>query len=536
MSTKEKGDSKYVSVTTLCLMTVAAVVSLRGLPMMAAEGLSMIFYILFATVIFLLPASLVAAELGSAFGQKKGGVYNWVSAAFGTRWGFVAVWLQWIQNVVWYPTVLGFAAASLAYLFGDPKLASNGMFTGIVILVVYWISTLIAFRGSKAVNTVSKFGVVFGTILPGVLVIILGIIWAATGNGIAFLDGSAASTAAGAATTVATHVHPRLFPHITGLGSIAFLAGIVLLFAGVEVQAVQVNEMKKPSTQFPSAMFLAAVIIFVLFLLGSLAVAVVVPAKEISLTAGLMQAFQILLDKFHLKFLVPVMGLLMAFGAIGGVMSWVTGPSRSLLLTAQEGNMPPFMAKTNKFGSPFSLLIIQGIIVSLLACLYFIMKDVSVAFFILSAMTATLYLVMYMLMFAAAIKLRVSQPDLPRPFRIPGGKTLGMWIIAGIGFLGVAFAFVVGFFPPTNLPVGNPTLYVSLVAAGLIIFTGMPLLIQAFKKPSWMPKTAPDAATSSGATAASTTAAPSTTANTTTTNAKTTSTSKNNTTPTGGTK
>lgn len=508
MSIKERGDGKYVSVTTLCLMTVAAVVSLRGLPMMAAEGLSMIFYILFATVIFLLPAALVSAELGSAFGQKKGGVYNWVSAAFGSRWGFVAVWLQWIQNVVWYPTVLGFAAACLAYLFGDPKLASNGMFTGIVILVVYWLATFIAFRGSKAVNSVTKYGVVFGTLLPGILVIVLGIVWAATGNGIAFLDGSAiagsattvantASSATATATAVAdtaakvvAHAHPRFFPHVTGLGSIAFLAGIVLLFAGVEVQAVQVNEMKKPSTQFPSAMFLASTIIFVLFLLGSLAVAVVVPAKDISLTAGLMQAFQLLLDKFHLKFLIPVMGLLMAFGAIGGVMSWVTGPSRSLLLTAQEGNMPPFMAKTNKYGSPTSLLLIQAVIVSLLACLYFIMKDVSVAFFVLSAMTATLYLVMYMLMFAAAIKLRYSQPDLARPFRIPG-KNAGMWIIAGVGFLGVAFAFIVGFFPPTNLPVGNPALYVSLVAAGLVVFTGMPLLIQAIKKPSWMPKAAP---------------------------------------------
>lgn len=553
MSTKEKGDGKYVSVTTLCLMTVAAVVSLRGLPMMAAEGLSMIFYILFATVIFLLPAALVSAELGSAFGQKKGGVYNWVSAAFGTRWGFVAVWLQWIQNVVWYPTVLGFAAACLAYLFGDPKLASNGMFTGIVILVVYWIATLIAFRGSKAVNAVTRYGVIFGTILPGILVIVLGIIWAATGNGIAFLDGSTATAATHAASSTATtatavadtaakavaHVHPRFFPHITGLGSIAFLAGIVLLFAGVEVQAVQVNEMKKPSTQFPSAMFLAAGIIFVLFLLGSLAVAVVVPAKDISLTAGLMQAFQMLLDKFHLKFLVPVMGLLMAFGAIGGVMSWVTGPSRSLLLTAQEGNMPPFMARTNKFGSPTSLLLIQGVIVSLLACLYFIMKDVSVAFFVLSAMTATLYLVMYMLMFAAAIKLRISQPDLPRPFKIPGGKNLGMWIIAGIGFLGVAFAFIVGFFPPSNLPVGNPALYVSLVAAGLIVFTGMPLVIQAVKKPSWVPKTVPASAnTDTTAAPAAPTAAPAATtpADASATKTTSTSTSKNNSTPTGGTK
>jgi len=114
---------KCMSVFTLTMMIVAAVVSLRGLPMMAKEGLSLIFYILFAAVMFLVPAALVAAELGGAFSDKGGGVYVWVKEAFGSRWGFTAIWLQWIQNVVWYPTVLGFAAGALAYLFLKPELA-----------------------------------------------------------------------------------------------------------------------------------------------------------------------------------------------------------------------------------------------------------------------------------------------------------------------------------------------------------------------------------------------------------------------------
>lgn len=476
--------SKRVTVLTLCLMTVAAVVSLRGLPMMAAEGMSMIFYILFATLVFLLPASLVSAELGSAFSNRQGGVYTWVKEAFGPRWGFTAIWLQWIQNVVWYPTVLGYAAACLAYLFMDETLAASGTYTGIVILIAFWCATLVALRGSAAVNTVTKWGVLLGTLLPGVLIIILGLLWVDQGNPIAFLVQDI-TTASG--QVVQEHVHPRFFPYMTGLGSIAFLAGIVLLFAGVEVQAVQVTEMENPAKEFPAAMLLAATITFVLFLLGSFAVAAVIPAKEISLTAGLMQAFQILFDKFNLGFLIPVMGLFMAFGAIGGVMSWVTGPSRGLLQTAMEGEMPPFLAKTNKHGSPVIILFIQGVIVTILAGLYLVMKDVSVAFFVLSAMTATLYLAMYMLMFAAAIRLRISQPNLPRSYKVPGGM-VGMFAIGGIGFLGVTFALIVGFFPPTNLPVGNPTLYVGLVAAGMLIFVGAPLIIQLFKKPAWKQK------------------------------------------------
>ena len=131
-----------------------------------------------------------------------------------------------------------------------------------------------------------------------------------------------------------------------------------------------------------------------------------------------------------------------------------------------------------------SILVVQGVIVTILSLTYFILADVSVAFFLLSAVTITLYLIMYMLMYAAALRLRYSQPDLNRSYRVPGGIT-GMWIVAGTGLAGVVFAFIVGFFPPTQLPVGSPALYVGLVAGGTIVFTGLPLLITMMKQASW---------------------------------------------------
>lgn len=116
---------KNISTWQLALMTAAAVISLRGLPMMAQEELTMFFYIFFATFLFLIPAALVAAELGSAFADRGGGVYTWVKEAFNRKMGFTAIFLQWIQNVVWYPTVLGFAAASIAYMIGKPDLSAE---------------------------------------------------------------------------------------------------------------------------------------------------------------------------------------------------------------------------------------------------------------------------------------------------------------------------------------------------------------------------------------------------------------------------
>jgi putative glutamate/gamma-aminobutyrate antiporter len=472
-----------VSTFSMAMMTAAAVVSLRGLPMMAKEQLTLFVYIAFATFIFLIPAALVSAELGGAFGEKGGGVYTWVKEAFGSRWGFVAIWLQWIQNVVWYPTVLAFSAAAIAYVVGKPGLANNGTYVGMFCIVAYWAATLVTLRGVDAIARVTSWAFLAGTVLPGIVIMVLAVIWIAQGNPIAMLH-PAASDSAAVMATAGGHAHPRYFPYITGMGDIAFLAGIILLFAGVEVHAVHANEMTNPKRQFPIAMLIASVAVILLFTLGSFAVATVLPDKEINLQEGLMKAFQQIFNRFGIDWATPVVCLLLAFGGIGGVMSWISGPSRGLLWTAQEGEIPPFLAKVNKNGVQISILLVQGVIVTVLALAYFVMSDVSVAFFLLSAVTITLYLIMYMLMYAAAIRLRYSQPELRRSYRVPGG-IVGMWCIAGIGFAGVAFAFLVGFFPPTQLPVGSPALYVGLVGAGTVVFTGLPLLIGLLKQTSW---------------------------------------------------
>jgi amino acid transporter len=119
-----------------------------------------------------------------------------------------------------------------------------------------------------------------------------------------------------------------------------------------------------------------------------------------------------------------------------------------------------------------------------MSCLYFVLPSVSVVFFLVSAMTIALYLIAYMFMYAAAIKLRYTEPTLARPFQVPGG-TLGMWLIAGVGFVGVLFSFIVAFFPPDQLPVGSPVMYVTLVLVGTAVFCGIPLVLHAMRRPSW---------------------------------------------------
>ena len=184
-SNKTKTIAK-LSVFTIAIMNVTAVVSLRGLPAEAEYGLSSAFYYLFAALVFLIPTSLVAAELASMFANKEGGVFRWVGEAFGKRLGFLAIWLQWFQNTIWYPTVLTFGAVSLAFIGMNPSadmaLADNKIYTLVVVLAIYWLATFIAFKGLDWVGKVSKIGGLIGTIIPYILLIVLGIYYVATGG------------------------------------------------------------------------------------------------------------------------------------------------------------------------------------------------------------------------------------------------------------------------------------------------------------------------------------------------------------------
>ena len=134
-----------------------------------------------------------------------------------------------------------------------------------------------------------------------------------------------------------------------------------------------------------------------------------------------------------------------------------------------------------------NLLIVQAILVTALSLMFVVLPSVQAAYQILSQLTVILYLVMYMLMFAAAIYLRYSQPQSPRPYSIPGG-TVGMWIFAGLGFVGSVIAFVLSFVPPGQISVGSPTLYVGMLIGGTVIAVIIPFIIYAVRQPSWVMK------------------------------------------------
>lgn len=473
-STPKKGR---ITVLQLTLMIAAAVTSLRGVPIMSQEELTMFVYLIFAAVFFLVPAALVSAELGTTFSAQGGGVYTWVKEAFNKRTGFIAVFLQWMQNVVWYPTTLAFGSAAIAYIIDRPDLATDGKFIGTFAILIYWISTFISLKGNTIVSKISSTGFFIGTIIPLLLLIGLAIFWAADGNPLAFNSIPASEVDISITTNEITK--PRFLPHFTGIGDVVFLSTIILLFSGIEALAVHASELDKPNVQYPKAMLMAAVLCFVILALGALSVSVILPYNKITLQAGAMESFKLVFSHYNFEWLTNIVAVLVVIGCISCIVSWITGPSTALLYTAKDGELPKFLTVVNKNGIQKNILLVQGGLVTLLCSLYFILEDVSVAFFLLSALNGALYLVMYLLMYLAGIKLRKSQPDLVRPFKVPGGKN-GMLLFGGGGFIAVVFALILCFIPPTQLPISDPKVYVLFVIIGVFSFIIIPILISKY--------------------------------------------------------
>jgi amino acid transporter len=172
------------------------------------------------------------------------------------------------------------------------------------------------------------------------------------------------------------------------------------------------------------------------------------------------------------------------FGVLAGVLTWVAGPSKGIFTVGKAGYLPPFFQKTNKHGVQRNILLVQGGLVTLLALLFVVMPSVQSFYQILSQLTILLYLIMYMLMFAAAIVLRYKMKDTPRPFRLGKGNWL-MWLLAGVGFAGSLLAFVLSFIPPGQIATGSSTVWYSVLIVGCIVMVVIPLIIYRMRKPSW---------------------------------------------------
>lgn len=449
--------AKLLSVFALVMINVIAVDSLRTLTIGAQYGFTIIFYYLLGGLFFLIPIALAAAELATGW-PKAGGIYIWLREAFGKRWGLLIMWLQWLYNVFWYPTIMAFIASALAYII-EPSLADNKTYLWSMMIVLFWAATLVNWFGMNFASWVSTVGALCGTLLPMGVIILLALVWMLQGKPVN-VDFS----------------WQGFLPQLNHPHNLALLTLVLFGLVGLEMSAVHAAEVRNPQRDYPRALLISCLLILSTLMLGSLAVAIVIPQAQIQLASGLMQGFKIFFTVYGLGWMTPIMALLIVLGSFSAVSAWIIGPTKGLMIAAADGSAPLFMATQNRYGMPSYLLLAQGFIFVLLSTLFIFMPSINSAFTLLSTITAQLAILVYGLIFAALLRLRYTQPNVARHYKIPGGM-LGVWLVAGCGFCMGAVVLVLGFLPPSQIPLGNVTIYESLLIGGIVVACLPPFLM-----------------------------------------------------------
>lgn len=437
-----------MGVFALTMINISTILSIRNWPLTAEYGLASITYLLVATLIYFVPIALVSAELATGWPQK-GGVFVWISEAFGKRIGFVAAFLLWFSNVVWYPAILSFVAVTIAYAF-NPEWAENPYYQFWTVLAVFWAVLIFNLRGVRFSSLLSTWGVLLGTLLPGALLIFFGITWYASGN-----------------PSQIPLTWEACIPRIGGADELVFIAGVLLGFAGMEMTAVHAQDVEHPTRNYPRAILYSSIVIVGLTLVGTLSVAIIIPPTEIGLVTACLESLKMYLTHYNLGWTLPFISILVAFGSIGGISSWLAGPCRSLHKACEELSMHPILTKETR-GMPLGILLIQGAVVTAISVVFLVMPSVSSSFWLLTCLSAQMYLVVYFLLFMAGIALRFKQPNVHRTYRVPGGQ-FGMLLAGILGIVNTAFCCYIGFLPPAQLDVGNRTSYIAFLVIGMAV-------------------------------------------------------------------
>lgn len=451
-----KKPTVFLSIFGLVMITVGSAAISLNLPSVAIFGSSLIFYSVVGGLTFLIPTGLVAAELSSTW-THDGGIYLWVSKAFGKKMGLLATWYQWVEDVFMFPIFLAIATGIVAYIF-SPDLANNKYYIFFTVVILFWAITFVNLTGIRVSTAFGIFSSLFGLFVPMILVIGFGLFWMLVHHSEVLLS---------------FHFHDMV-PALNHLDNYMALTGIIFCFTGMEITAVYVMHVKNPQRDYPKALILSVLITIVVEVLAALVIAAAVPSDKMSLVSGTMQALDIFLHVHHLRWMLPIIGLLIVLGAFGTVNNWIISPTKALLHAIEEVNMMRSLQVLNKRHIPARLLIFQGILVTL-ASTVFLFTSINVACWALTALTAQLYMMMYVIMFIAAIRLRYKYPHKERTYLMPGG-TFGLWGICCVGALTSLFTIFIGFKCPSNINDFGDVKYGLLIGAGFLIMSFLPFV------------------------------------------------------------
>jgi amino acid transporter len=441
------------------LFCIATVLGPRWIAAAAHNGQSSISLWILAAVLFFVPTAFVIVELSTRF-PEEGGLYVWAKEAFGDFHGFVAGWTYWTYTVFYFPGLLMASAAMTAYVggVGASRLAEDRTFllvgSFVLLIVAVWLNIIGLHIGKWLQNAGG-----IGTYVP--LLMIVGVallLWGRQGS-------------------VTHFTWSGMLPH-WNWDTVNFWSQIAFAFTGLELVSALSEEVRDPHRTLSGAIFASGALIAVIYIAGTVAVLMMIPANVVDPKSGVFQAITHGSTMLRMGFLGVVAALLVTAGNAGGVGSTVAGVARVPFVVGIDRYLPAAFGKIHpRWKTPYISMLVQAGLSTIVLLLSQFKATERTAYQVLVSAAIILYFIPFIYMYAAAIKLawRPDRAANKSAVLVPGGK-FGVCLAGVLGLLVVIAGIVFSLIPPgeeTNKALFEIKLVggtAATIAVGLVLY------------------------------------------------------------------
>ncbi|MBK2105976.1 APC family permease [Francisella philomiragia] len=443
-------DNKVLGLKDVTIMAVTANFGIRWIPVAAGLGASAIFFWILGALVFFLPLVVIATQLSRKY-PDEGGMYAWTTRALGEKSGFMVAWLYWINTIFYYPAVLIFLATNFAYFIGKPELVENHYYITVVVLIAFWLITVISFYGLKANKYLVDIGGILGSFIPAIVIIVLGV---------------AAYIAVGHSATDFSVAN--IAPHGSSWDNLSTLTIIMFAMAGIEIIPTFANSVRDAKKNLYYGLILSAFILLGLYILGTVALNLVASPDDIGKASGLMTAFEIIGHQFHWAWFPKLMAFLLTFAEFAAVSIWLLAPVIMFFKCTPKGILPDWLHKTNRHDSPRNALIFMGVLVTFIVVFTNLLPSVDAMYQILILMATVLYFIPYLYLVIAYIKLMNHKIK---------------YLFAVLVFVSTSLGIIFSFQPPSDMnDAYEIAIYESELILGPMIFIFVGWFLYKFRK------------------------------------------------------
>ncbi len=448
--------SKKIGVFSVILLMIASCLGIRWIPVAGAIGTSALLFWALGVLLFFIPLSLMIIELSLNY-DKDGGVYLWVKEGLGSFSGFFSAWFYWTNNLFYYPGLLTFMAANLAYFIGNKDLAANHHFIVTVVIIGFWLAILLNIFGMQKIAKVAG--------MAGILNIGLVIFIIIAGISYIMLYHNPATPFEVA----------NLIPHDNAFDNLSNLALLMFALGGLELIPTLAQSINKPERSLPIGVLASGIVLIVLYMAGTLAINFILTPHELSNTTGLVDAFYAVTNKLHIAGIVKVLIAAIVIVEFGAIILWLIAPTVMFFECSEPGILPKWLQQLNKNQVPANALIFQGVIVTLIILLTQYLPTVNSMYLVLVLMAAIIYFLPYLFLAIAYFRLRV-QKKLKKTIL----NDFFSKLIAMIAFIAVLFGIGLTFVPTSDLKTAHDILIYELeLIGGPAIFILVGIIIYA---------------------------------------------------------